>query len=452
MKNIGTAGEIVAASNECLFFLKQKLSPLIMEGIYNIWKDACNFENSEQSYNYVLRFQKFLKDIPHWNQTILSNETERILDKIPLTEYITAIHILHIKILASIKIKRNDDEPISLKMKSPAIIIHSIYTQSAYNIFTQLNVLQAFYNYNERESNDIIKKTIEDSIEEAINIMLPIDDLIKRYLDNFGKQSTTEVSEVPQEPEPEPVPEPINSSPIPQYPLYKPGTIEETIDDFSNVKPYDQNAPTLKFGDNFDPQNNESDPFSTTISESTTSDPFSSTTPSDPFSSTTPSDPFSSTTPSDPFSSTTPSDPFSSTTPSDPFSSTTPSDSFSSTTPSDPFSSTTPSDSFSSTTSSDPFSSTTSSDPFSSTTPSDSFSSTTPSDPFSSTTPSDPFSSTTSSTTTSSSSEGGFFENLFGSSSSSSSPSSSNNVVSPPSDISFDSDFTKLDSEPNSFF
>jgi hypothetical protein len=188
---------LVAAREEYTNLLKQYLCPLIIEGFISIWKDAVDTEEKKGSYYYIQTFQIFLKEIPTWNQTILNYETDRIEKVIPFfMKFVTAIFVSHVKILAAVKIPGTEDRKISLKIPHANVIIHDIYIKAAQNIYSCIPVLKAFATHYERYSHDLIKQTINDSIEDSIRSMIPIQNILEEYLSNVFNN---EVS--PNEPE-----------------------------------------------------------------------------------------------------------------------------------------------------------------------------------------------------------------------------------------------------------
>jgi len=423
-------GVLVAAREFYMEYLKKYLSPLIVEGFHSIWTDAVNKETQEGKYEYIKTFQRLIKLIPGWNSTILEDETNRILERIPfLMKNVTAIFFSSVKILASIRTNRSSAPNIQIKIPDPDQLIHDIYIKSAYNIYTSLDVLYAFPTYYERVSDDLIKNTIKDSIEESISLMIPIQKILDEYIDDTTKEpQKIPHSQVQFVPGFLANPEPSSHEPEsePEHPRFSEPIQENFGQNLDNITAADPNAPSMEINTGKDVEDIDKLIFASESSESFSSDPtpMSSSDPSndffnDPFSSSASSAPAASSAPSsdlsDPFSSSASSEfsaPAASSVPSsdlsDPFS-TSPSES---STTDDPFS-TSPSESSTSPSASDPFSSSTPStidDPFSSSMPSVSDSS----DPFSSPSEpsaSDPFSSP--STTDDSNNSGGFF-NFFG--------------------------------------
>ena len=78
--NVSTLSD---ARNEYSIRLITILTPLIMEGIKSILKEAIELcFNNEEEEKYLMTFQQFLSRIPKWNPTIIDEETKRIVTNV----------------------------------------------------------------------------------------------------------------------------------------------------------------------------------------------------------------------------------------------------------------------------------------------------------------------------------------------------------------------------------
>jgi hypothetical protein len=184
MKEKLNVGVLVTARNEYMDHLKKKLSPLILEGIISIYKDAIETQNNLGSYKYNKQFQIYLNQIPDWNQTILVNETKRIVDKIDyLQKLVTAIFISDIKIKTSIKLG-GDSSVFQIKIPKSDLLIHKIYAYVAKTIYSSVDLLDKFQSIEKQKENyNKIKTIIEETIEETIlQELIPTKDILEEYL------------------------------------------------------------------------------------------------------------------------------------------------------------------------------------------------------------------------------------------------------------------------------
>lgn len=174
--------------------LKIHLIPVILEGFIAMYEDSVQQCKNDQNYYYIVQFQKFLKDIPTWNQTILDTETNRILESVPLmTELVAAIFVSTVKILSCVKLK-GKNKNIKIIIPTGPRFIHAVYTNAAEMIYREPMIV---VNHNELENNDKICYIINKSIDNTLNKMIPLNSILKEFLENVFNQ----------EPEPESEPE-----------------------------------------------------------------------------------------------------------------------------------------------------------------------------------------------------------------------------------------------------
>lgn len=173
--------------------LKIHLIPVILEGFVAMYEDSVQQCKNDKNYYYVVQFQKFLKDIPTWNQTILDTETNRILESVPLmTELVAAIFVSTVKILSCVKLK-GKNKNIKIIIPTGPRFVHAVYTNAAEMIYREPMIV---VNHNELENNDKICYIINKSIDNTLNKMIPLNSILKEFLEN-----------VFNEPEPESEPE-----------------------------------------------------------------------------------------------------------------------------------------------------------------------------------------------------------------------------------------------------
>lgn len=195
---------LVAARDEYTHRLKNSLSSLVTDGLASLYEEAVKEEDKLETYEYIKRFQIYLKDIPKWNQSVLVEETKRILDKFPiLQKLITAILVSNVKILSSIRLGGSNRD-ISIKIPQSDIFLHSIYIQAAQMIFYNQNIIKLFTNYHDYsdyESYLKIKENIAVIIDDIINSFVPIQNILEEYLSNVFDNEIRDPPDQPDQPD-----------------------------------------------------------------------------------------------------------------------------------------------------------------------------------------------------------------------------------------------------------
>ena len=170
--------------------------PLIMSGIHSIFKEACTLceENDEYS-KYLMTFQNFLARIPKWNNTIIQEETERIVNDSQcsyLEDMLTCVHITKLKMLTSMRVSDNQKK-IDIDIPKLSEYIHKVYCKLARKLYSNIyliekNVAPLQYQKNMRECELLIR----ESVLEVIRDNMPVEQILRAYMD---KTITEEVVE-----------------------------------------------------------------------------------------------------------------------------------------------------------------------------------------------------------------------------------------------------------------
>jgi hypothetical protein len=183
--------------------LKLHLTPLIYEGLISLYEDAKRIENDTNEFegNSLKQFQKLLCDIPSWNQSILEEETKRILNEVDfLMELVAAVFVAHVQILASVKLGGKNSK-IKVKIPTSDIFIHAVYCKTAETFYYNP---YKFEHYHVRENKEYIKDMINKGIEDTIDDMIPIENIIKEYISNVFTSHTKENPRAVETMDPEP--------------------------------------------------------------------------------------------------------------------------------------------------------------------------------------------------------------------------------------------------------
>ena len=229
---------LVAARTEYTEKLQDVLSEGIYKGIKNIWNEC----KKESKTNLLMKFQNKLCQIPKWNQDVIDKCCdETLISDGYLDKIIEAVFLSNVKILSVVKLNASK-KTINVSVPNTKHFIHRCYIESARRFYTDP------YLIDDRESNSNtlneiqrnIKRSltvIRDSIEKTIRSMIPMEDILTKYLESeeqeepelYNPPSPPEVRNVEpeqevsyfqeQEPEQEPDEEDLFSRP-PEQPIF----------------------------------------------------------------------------------------------------------------------------------------------------------------------------------------------------------------------------------------
>jgi hypothetical protein len=271
---------LVTANNQYMnHYLKKNLGEYIMSGIVSIYNDAVETQNKLESYEYKKQFQLFLKAIPNWNQTILVNETKRIITGMPyFQKLVSAIFLSEVKILASIRLG-GEDKNIEIKVPPSDILIHKIYINVAKVIYSSRDLLDLFSDINTNKlSYSTIKKVIEDIIEETILELVPVQYLLEEYLtavipdvsrEGQDDEENEEDEENGEDGEDDGLGNGFGSDAVGEQLSDEFGNSGDSsgFDDYDNITSADPDAPTIKIGDSDPSTDPSADPFANTSTD-----------------------------------------------------------------------------------------------------------------------------------------------------------------------------------------
>ena len=122
--------EVRCSTTEWANQLILRVSPHIIHGFQSIFKEAVELcETNNEPTKYLMTYQNLLSRIPHWNQTIIDNEKNRIINKSGcsyLEDLITCIHVNQLRILSY---ARAGSEPQKIEINIPefSLFLHRVY-------------------------------------------------------------------------------------------------------------------------------------------------------------------------------------------------------------------------------------------------------------------------------------------------------------------------------------
>jgi hypothetical protein len=181
------------AKNEYTKRLTASLVPLIFEGFNSLYEDACKFKDETRDpryddYSELQIFQDYLKKIPKWNNDLIEQEYDRIVQRSKckyLDELLWAVIFSNIKVLSVIR-RNNPRNDIDNEYIALRDFIHKCYKECSRELYSP-DVVILFDKENvsvlERSKNvRDIKKIIEKGILESISESLPYKQIIRTYI------------------------------------------------------------------------------------------------------------------------------------------------------------------------------------------------------------------------------------------------------------------------------
>lgn len=184
--------------NEYTALLITKLTPLIIQGIYSIYNDACKLcEDNEEHDKYLMTFQNFLARVPKWNQEIVKNETDRILKLSNcsyLEDLITCVHVSQLKILTHIRVGTKQKK-LEIDIPDLNSFIHNIYIDLARNVYKNVFLFEKVPSLQRQKNINELSNMVSRSILNVIRNSMPLENIVKSYLYETQEETVDEVKE-----------------------------------------------------------------------------------------------------------------------------------------------------------------------------------------------------------------------------------------------------------------
>jgi Family of unknown function (DUF5764) len=171
---------------------------------------------AESQQSILSRFQKKCAEIPKWNQDMVAEETNRLIEVSRcdyLEELMTALFIAHTKVMASVRVNKKSKK-LTITVPKLDHFLHRVFTEAAKAFWKAPFLFQEELPAVERQKNLLqAEAIIEESIYAAVRDMLPIKKILQEYISEPGDE---DVEDEVVKPLPAPVPAPAPASaPVP---------------------------------------------------------------------------------------------------------------------------------------------------------------------------------------------------------------------------------------------
>ena len=184
------------SKNEWSARLVTILTPLISQGLNSIYDESCKLckENNEES-KYLMTFQNLLSRVPKWNDAILEKEFTRIKEKSNcsyLSDLLSCVHIIQLKILTCVRAGK-EQKKIDIDIPKFTTFIHNVYINAARKIYTNIYLYeQNIVPLQRQKYNREIEVIVQEAIIITIRQNMPIEELLKAYIDEHMEEDVIE--------------------------------------------------------------------------------------------------------------------------------------------------------------------------------------------------------------------------------------------------------------------
>jgi hypothetical protein len=191
-----TTATLHESRNEYTSRLISILSPLIMEGYGSIFDEAWNLcKENDESEKYLMTFQNLISRVPKWNSEIVDKEKERIIEKSGcnyLEDLLTCVHVIQLKLLTTIRVGKKQKK-IEIEIPRLEDFIHKAYIQVARKLYTNVYLYERYVTPLQKQKHSReVELIVQDCILNAVRETLPIESVLRAYMDESMEEEYIE--------------------------------------------------------------------------------------------------------------------------------------------------------------------------------------------------------------------------------------------------------------------
>lgn len=199
------------SKSEWSISLMNVLSGHIIDGFRSIFSEAMEIcQKNDEAEKYLMTFQNYLSMIPKWNQNMVDAEVERIKDCSQckyLEDLITCVHILQLKILSCVR-TGNQNKKIDIDIPCFKTFLHNVYINIARKLYSNIYLFQIDATpLQQQKHNREFEIIVQTCIMNTIRDNVPVEQLLKQYIDETQEVDVEKTEKVIEEPKQEAVKE-----------------------------------------------------------------------------------------------------------------------------------------------------------------------------------------------------------------------------------------------------
>ena len=191
---------LTESRNEWTARLVTILYPFVIEGFKSIYNDSYKLciENDEEE-KYLMTYQNLLSQIPKWNTELIEKEVERIKNNSKcgyIEDLITCVHIIQLKALTCVRVGQHQKK-VDIDIPDFKNFIHKIYILTARKLYSNIYLFQKGISPLEiQKHNREIEIIVKECILCAIRDTIPLEEILRNYLDEVIEENVEVEEEI----------------------------------------------------------------------------------------------------------------------------------------------------------------------------------------------------------------------------------------------------------------
>jgi len=179
---------LVEAKKEYVEQLCNLMGPVMIETFNTMYNEAVT---ASKGKNVLQQYQKFLKEVPNWNNHMIHQHTENLSNSCAwFNDLLAAVFVSYVKILSSVRLT-SDNKKISIKLPTNEVFTHGCYLSVAKELYQDPYIYQDDISDYDRSKN--LNERIRKNIESTIKEMVPIQKILHTYISQGEQMSEKDI-------------------------------------------------------------------------------------------------------------------------------------------------------------------------------------------------------------------------------------------------------------------
>ena len=197
--------ESVSAYSETRNEYMKQLCTWLVPSLVQFYRQQYDVLAQTNGKKTMMAFQTYCAEVPRWNQDIIDEHVNKILDGCRcdyVEELVTAVFIAHTKMLTAVRMN-NKQKKLQITLPKLDHFLHRVFVECARALWKAPFLLSTELTTIERQKNVLtLEALFSESMSNAVRSLLPVKSILREYLDEEEDEGKTEVKAEVKESEP----------------------------------------------------------------------------------------------------------------------------------------------------------------------------------------------------------------------------------------------------------
>ena len=174
---------LVETKREYMEQLSILICPVMIDVFDAMYQEAHTLSKNRK---VLIMFQKLLKDVPEWSETMAKQHTDNIADRCAwFKDLVAAVFVSSVKILSAVRLSQ-DSKKMAVKLPTNEVFIHTCYKNAAKDLYKDPYVFTE--NQSEHNRNDALYDRFALCVENTVKELIPVQQILQTYMSASGEE------------------------------------------------------------------------------------------------------------------------------------------------------------------------------------------------------------------------------------------------------------------------